>query len=55
VCSDIVVAFDQPPRHRQNQRHRQIGSCLGQHTGRIRDRDSKFPRRRDVDVVVPTA
>ena len=44
-------ALDQPPRHRENQRHGHVGGVFGQHFRRVGHRDAARMRRRDVDIV----
>jgi len=51
IAGQDVGALDQPPRHRQNQRHRHVGGVLGEHARRIGDGDAALERGRDVDVV----
>ena len=44
-------AFREAAGHGEDQRHGHVGGVLGQHAGRVRDRDAAAARRLDVDVV----
>ncbi len=44
-------AFDQSPRHRQDQRHGHVGGVFGQHFRRVGHRDAARMRRSDVDII----
>jgi hypothetical protein len=44
-------AFDQPPRHRENQRHGHVGGVFGQNLRRIGDGDAARMGCDDIDIV----
>ena len=44
-------AFDQPARHRQDQRHGHVGGVLGQHARRIGDGNAALNGGGDIDIV----
>jgi hypothetical protein len=44
-------AFDQPPRHRENQRHGHVGGVLGQNFRRVGHGDAARMGGNDVDIV----
>ena len=46
-----VRAFDEPARHRQDQRHGHVGGVLGEHAGRVGDGDAALHGGGDVDIV----
>ena len=46
VRGQHLGAFDQPARHRQDQRHGHVGGVLGQHARRIGDGDAALNRGR---------
>jgi hypothetical protein len=46
----LVVAFDDPPRDREDQREREVRGRLGEHAGRIRDHDSQLACGVDVEI-----
>ena len=48
----FAIAFDDAPHHREDESHRQVRRCLGEHTGGVCDDDSQLPGGIDVDVVV---
>ena len=48
---DGALAFRQPPRNREDQRHRHVGGVLGEHPRRVGDRDAAPFRRPQIDVV----
>jgi hypothetical protein len=48
-------AFHQPPRRREDQRHRHVRRVLGQDAGRVGDRDAAAERAGDVDMIDPVA
>ena len=43
--------FSEPPRHREDQRHRHVGGVFGQHARGIGDDDAALMRRDNVDIV----
>ena len=45
------MAIDQPPRRGDEQTEGHVGGGVGQHAGRVADRDAARRRRRHVDVV----
>ena len=51
VGSQHSGAFDQPPRHRQHQRHGHVGGVFGEHAGRVGDGDAALHGGGDVDIV----
>ena len=51
VSGQDVRTFDQPARHRQDQRHGHVGGVLGQHARRIGDGNAALNRARDVYIV----
>ena len=44
-------AFDEPARHREDQRHGHVGGVLGQHARRVGDGDAALQGGGDVDIV----
>jgi hypothetical protein len=51
VVRDDARAFGDPAGHGEDQRHRHVGGVLGQHAGRVCNRDAPLQRRRHVDVI----
>ena len=51
VAGQNVGAFGEPPRHREDQRHRHVGGVFGQHARRIGDGDAALIGGGDVDIV----
>src|SRR5258707_1314557 len=45
------LAFDEPPRRGEDERHGHVGGVLGEYARRVGDRDPLATRRRKVDVV----
>ena len=52
TASRQAIAFDDAPRHAEDERPRQIGGRFGQHVRRVGDHDVVLARRRHIDVVV---
>ena len=51
ALADLALAFDDPARDREQQRERDVGGRVGQHVGRVADRDPALSRGLEVDVV----
>jgi len=48
-----ALALDQPPRHREDQRHGHVGGILGQHARRVRHGDAARIGGLDIDMSTP--
>ena len=49
--AQVALAFAGAARDHQEERHREVGRGVGQHVGRVGDRDAAGLGRLDVDVV----